>query len=165
MTDIDWIIAGVLLLSALVSLWRGFVKEAMSLLGWVVAFVLAVRLSPALSSLMHNWISHDMLRLLAAMVLLFVGTLLVFGLVNHLIVSLLKRTGLGPIDRILGMVFGALRGAILVLVCLIVLPMIIGVEEQDWWQRSVLIPKFLILEDWALATFGDIAGWRKTLLS
>jgi len=101
---------------------------------------------------------------MAAVLLLFVGTLLVFGLVNHLVVSLLKRAGLGPIDRMLGTVFGVLRGAIFVLVCLIVLPMIIGVEEQEWWQQSVLIPQFLMLEDWAIATFGDIAAWRKDLL-
>ena len=164
MTDIDWLIIAVLAISALVSLWRGFVKEAMSLLGWIVAFVLAMRLSPALSSLMQNWIGNDMLRLMAAVLLLFVGTLLVFGLVNHLVVSLLKRAGLGPIDRMLGTVFGVLRGAIFVLVCLIVLPMIIGVEEQEWWQQSVLIPQFLMLEDWAIATFGDIAAWRKDLL-
>lgn len=164
MGDIDWIILAVLALSGVISLWRGFVKEAMSLLGWLAAFVVAMSLSPALASLIQNWISHEMLRLLAAFVILFVGTLIVSGLINQLIHSLVKRSGLGPIDRILGMTFGVLRGGVFVLFCLIALPMLISVENQPWWQESQLIPKFLMLENWALATFSDIAQWRHSLL-
>lgn len=165
MNEIDWIIAGVLGFSGLVSLLRGFVKEALSLILWVVALVLAISLSPRLSYLLSDWLAHETLRMIAAFLLLFVGTLIVGGLVNQLIASLVSKAGLGPLDRLLGMGFGILRGAIIVLACLIVVPPIIAVEEQPWWGESVLIPQFLLLEDWALQTFGDLARWRYKLLT
>lgn len=165
MSDIDWIIIGVLGISGLVSLIRGFVKEALSLLIWFVAFVLAIALSPKLAHLLSGWFAHETLQMIAAFVLLFVGTLIVGGLVNQLIVSLLSKAGLGPLDRLLGMVFGVLRGAIIVLACLMIVPAVISVEGQSWWQTSSLIPKFLMLEDWALATFSDIARWRHEVIN
>lgn len=158
--ELDLTILIILGFSALVSLLRGFVKEALSLLIWVVAFTVAIALSPQLGVYLADWFAHETLRVISAFIILFVGTLIVGGLVNKVIVSLVSKAGLGPIDRMLGTVFGLLRGAIVVLACLMIIPNIITVEDQDWWTQSQLVPKFLMLEDWAIQTFGDMSHWR-----
>ncbi len=165
MNELDGIILILLGFSGLVSLLRGFVKEALSLIIWFVAFAVAIALSPRLGVFLADWFAHETLRMIGAFILLFVGTLIVGGLVNQLIISLVSKAGLGPLDRLFGMVFGVLRGAIIVLVCLIVIPPIISVEEQSWWRESRLVPKFLMLEDWAVQTFSDMAHWRKKVLT
>lgn len=165
MSEVDWIIALVLGFSALISLLRGFVKEALSLLTWVAAFIVAVSLGPRLAHLLSEWFSNDTLRLIVAFLGLFLGTLLVGGMLNSLIVSLIAKIGLSPVDRLLGSVFGVLRGSILILAVLIILPMFVAVEEHGWWQESVLIPQFMSMEGWAKETFSDINQWRASLLS
>ena len=160
MNELDGLILIVLGFSGLISLLRGFVKEALSLLIWFVAFAVAVALGPRLGHMLSAWFAHETLRTIGAFIILFIGTLIVGGLVNQLIISLVSKAGLGPIDRLLGMAFGALRGAILVLACLVIIPKIISVEDQVWWQESQLVPKFLMLEDWAIQTFGNVADWR-----
>ncbi|MBT8148925.1 MAG: CvpA family protein [Pseudomonadales bacterium] len=160
MNELDGIILLVLGFSAMVSLLRGFVKEALSLLIWFVAFAVAVALSPRLGYMLSGWFAHETLRLIGAFIILFLGTLIVGGLVNQLIISLVSKAGLGPLDRLLGTVFGLLRGAIIVLACLLVVPKVISVEEQRWWQESRLVPKFLMLEGWAVQTFSNMADWR-----
>ena len=164
MNELDGIILVVVGFSALVSLLRGFVKEALSLLIWFVAFAVAVALSPRLGFMLSGWFAHETLRLIGAFIILFIGTLIVGGLVNQLIISLVSKAGLGPLDRLLGTIFGALRGAIIVLVCLLVAPKIVAVENQGWWQESRLVPKFLLLEDWAVQTFSNVADWRAKML-
>ena len=98
MSDIDWIILVVMLLSGLISLWRGFVKEALSLISWFAAIIIALSFSSALASLLANVIGNELIQWIAAFLILFVGTLLVIGLINTLIASLLDKTGLGVLD-------------------------------------------------------------------
>lgn len=165
MNEIDWIIVIVLGFSAIISLIRGFVKEALSLLMWVVAFIVAVSLSPRLEHLLAGWFGHETLRILVAFIGLFAATLIVGGLVNSLIVSLVAKAGLSPIDRLLGTVFGLLRGGILVLAVLLIIPLFIDVSDQQWWNDSALVPHFMKLEGWAKETFGSIAQWRYALIN
>ncbi|MGB5324357.1 MAG: CvpA family protein [Pseudomonadales bacterium] len=165
MNQLDILILIVLGFSGIVSLLRGFVKEALSLLIWFVAFAVAVALGPRFAHLLSGWFAHETLRLVASFIVLFVGTLIVGGLVNQLIISLVSKAGLGPLDRVLGMVFGVLRGAIIVLVLLMIFPPLLALDSQAWWRDSLLVPKFLMLEDWALQTFSDIAQWRTKILA
>ena len=123
MSDIDWVILTIVLLSGLISLWRGFVKEALSLVSWFTAIIISFTFSSALSSLLSNLISNELIRWIAAFLILFIGTLLVIGLINHLLASLLQKSGLGVIDRVLGMAFGMMRGGVIVLVILMLLPL------------------------------------------
>ncbi len=164
MNEVDWIIVIVLGFSALVSLLRGFVKEALSLLTWVAAFVVSIALGPRLAVLLAGWFGNEVLRLVIAFLALFLCTLLVGGLVNSLIVSLVAKAGLSPIDRLLGTAFGLLRGSIVVLAVVMLLPMVIAVEEQEWWRESLLLPHFISMEGWAAETFGEVNEWRASLL-
>ncbi|HSC76253.1 MAG TPA: CvpA family protein [Pseudomonadales bacterium] len=160
----DWAIVVVVLLSVLISLVRGFVKEALSLLVWIAAFVVAFFFSERLAPLLGNLIELPSIRYLAAFAILFVLTLIVGSLVNFLIVQLVKMTGLSAIDRLLGMMFGMCRGVLICLLILIFLPKIVPVQQDPWWQQSRLIPRVLVLENWSRETAGTITGWGKQQL-
>jgi membrane protein required for colicin V production len=154
-------IAIIIAISGLISLVRGFVKEAMSLVIWVAAFVIAMTFSEAALALLVNFIDLASLRQLAAWGGLFVGTLLVGAMVNFLLGKLVTSTGLGGTDRTLGLVFGVFRGLLVVLALVIALPKAIPVEQDPWWQESTLIPVFQTFEGWG----GEAATDVKNLLT
>jgi membrane protein required for colicin V production len=160
----DWAIVAVVVLSALISLVRGFVREALSLLVWFVAFVVAFFFSERLAPLLGNLVELPSLRYLAAFAILFVCTLIVGSVVNFLIVQLVRITGLSAIDRLLGVMFGICRGVLIALLILIFLPKIIPVEQDPWWQQSRLIPRVLVLENWSRETAAAVTGWGKQQL-
>lgn len=160
----DWAIVAVVVLSAMISLVRGFVREALSLLVWFVAFVVAFFFSDRLAPLLGNLVELPSLRYLAAFAILFVCTLIVGSVVNFLIVQLVRITGLSAIDRLLGVMFGICRGVLIALLILIFLPKIIPVEQDPWWQQSRLIPRVLVLENWSRETASAVTGWGKQQL-
>lgn len=160
----DWVVVAIVGISSLISLARGFVREALSLLVWVVAFVIAFFFSERLAPLLEGVVEVPSLRYLAAFAILFIVTLIVGSLVNYLLAQLIKMTGLSAIDRLLGTFFGFSRGVLLVLLVLIFLPNILPVQQDNWWQKSQLIPRILVLENWARATASSITGWGKEQL-
>ncbi len=103
------------------------------------------------------YIETPSLRVIAACSILFVMTLLLGGLVNYLISQLVKATGLSGTDRFLGMVFGAARGALLVVVAVGLLSLA-PVEADAWWRESVVIPHFLLVADWSKNLILQMAG-------
>jgi len=164
MTWADWAIIAVLGLSALISVVRGFVKEIVSLLIWLAAAVIASIFHDQLASLMSDLIDTPSLRMLAAWIVLFVAVLLVGSILNYLLGKLVKATGLSGTDRLLGLFFGAIRGLIIVMVILIILPKILPVMEDQWWLESTLIPYFMQYEDWARETGTAVLDFLKNLL-
>lgn len=145
---VDWLIIGIVAVSALISLTRGFVKEALSLVTWVVAGLVAWAFGGALAELLVGYIETPSIRVITACAILFVLTLILGGLVNYLIGQLVLVTGLGGTDRFLGMVFGAARGVLLVVVAVGLLSLA-PVEGDIWWRESKLIPHFLLVADWS----------------
>ena len=139
MVVIDYVLLGVLALSTLVSLFRGFFKEAISVCTCVAGLWPSWRFGPQLAEGLSDWLSTSVLRLWAARVVILVGVLFIGGLLNWLFGMLLHRTGLSGTDRVIGMVFGAGRGVILVGVIIVVLELM-GFNETPWWQESKLIP-------------------------
>lgn len=151
MNWVDYFILGLIGLSLLVSLWRGFVKEALSLVTWIAAFLVALNFSDLLAERLTPWIELPSMRAAAAIAGLFVIVLIVGGLINFLIGELVKKTGLGGTDRVLGTVFGAARGVIIVGV-LVMLAGLTALPQDPWWQDSALLPHFERLALW-LADF------------
>jgi len=153
---VDIGIIAIVAISGLISLVRGFIKEAMSLVIWLAAFVVAMTFSDRLSALLVNLIELASLRQLAAWGGLFVGTLLVGAIVNFVLGKLVDSTGLGGTDRTLGFVFGIFRGLLVILAVVIILPQAIPVEQDPWWQESALISVFQSFESWGREAVADI---------
>lgn len=147
-TWVDWAIIAIITISGLISLSRGFVKEALSLLTWIIAGVVAWLFGGALSQHLVDFIDTPSARVIAACALLFIVTLLVGALINYLLGELIRVTGLSGTDRLLGMVFGAARGGLLVVV-LVGLLSLAPVQQDPWWRESTLLPHFLLVADWS----------------
>ncbi|MEJ5863326.1 CvpA family protein [Pseudomonas farsensis] len=147
-TWVDWAIIAIIAISSLISLKRGFVKEALSLLIWIVAGAVAWMFGGSLAQYLESYIQTPSARVIAGCAILFVATLLVGAMLNFLIGELIRVTGLSGTDRFLGMAFGAARGGLLVVVAVGLLSL--GPVQQDpWWQESRLIPQFLLVADWS----------------
>ncbi|MFZ2289704.1 MAG: CvpA family protein [Halopseudomonas yangmingensis] len=153
----DWLILAVIGISALISLTRGFVREALSLLSWIIAGAVAWLFGGALADQLVGYIDSPTIRIISACALLFLATLMLGGLINYLVVQLVQVTGLSGTDRFLGMVFGAARGALLVVVVVGLLSMA-PVEEELWWRQSDLVPHFLLVADWSKNLILGLAG-------
>lgn len=147
----DWVILGILLISSLISLKRGFVKEALSLVNWVLAFFLAATFRDPFSRILEPYISTASIRDLSSFAILFALALLVGALVNYLIGELIKKSGLSGTDMMLGMLFGFFRGFLIVMAVLILVPPLVAIDEDLWWKQSVLIPHLLEFEGWCRA--------------
>ena len=164
-TWVDWAIIAIIAVSSLISLKRGFVKEALSLVTWIIAGVVAWLFGGALSQHLTEFIDMPSARVIAGCAILFVATLLVGALVNFLISELVRVTGLSGTDRFLGMVFGGARGALLVVV-LTGLLSLAPVQQDPWWQQSSLLPHFLMVADWSKNLILGTAGqWFASALS
>ncbi len=157
MNWIDWAIVAILGLSTLLSLKRGFVKEALSLIAWVTAFLVSTGFSARLSTQFLEFIANDSIRYVSAYVLLFAATLMLGSLLNMLLAQVLKVTGLSGADRLLGTVFGFTRGLVVVLVMLFVMRAVLPVEEQQSVEQSLLVPHLTMVEQWARQNFSDVA--------
>lgn len=160
----DWTIVAILGTSCLISLLRGFVREALSLVSWLAASVIALVYHQRLAEVFARWIDTPSIRVLLAYLALFIGTLLVGTLINMLLGSLLRASGLSGFDRVLGLAFGVARGLLIVLALVILLPMAIPVNQDPWWRQSALIPHFEIMEGWAVETFSESVSAGKRLL-
>jgi len=144
---VDWLIVAIVAVSALISIKRGFVKEALSLASWVAAFVIARMFGHSMSYLLVDYIETPSARLAVAFGILFAATLVVGALINHLVGEVVKITGLTGTDRLFGMVFGVARGLVVVIFLVAVLRLT-PLQADPWWQGSNLIPQFVTMEDW-----------------
>jgi membrane protein required for colicin V production len=151
MVWVDYVIPGIIVLSALFSLMRGFVREALSLIGWVTAFWLALRYANPLAELFLSSITIPSLRIITAFIILFVLTLMLAALVNHLAGHLVKRTGLTGTDRAVGIVFGIARGGVVVSI-LVLLAGLTSLPQDPWWGESMMIGHFETFAVWLQTT-------------
>lgn len=150
---IDYVILGIIGLSTIISLIRGFVREALSLVVWVFAFWVAWTFFRELA-LHLGMFSVPSVRLGVAFGVLFIVTLIIGALVNYLIGQLVDKTGLSGTDRLIGMLFGAARGAVLVAV-LVLLAGLTPFPEDPWWRESQLLASFQELATWLLTLLPD----------
>jgi membrane protein required for colicin V production len=144
---IDYVIIGIIALSAIISIVRGFVKEVLSLAAWILAFWVALTFSPQFSVLLSDYISTPSISLFTAFAGLFIVTLILSALVNNLIAAIVEKTGLSGTDRMLGVLFGLLRGVAIVTL-LVLLAAATPMPNDAWWQNAVLIEHFEKLAIW-----------------
>jgi membrane protein required for colicin V production len=139
MAVVDWLLFGVLLASMLVGAWRGLVFEVLSLAGWLAAFVVAQVLAPQVAAWLPMGNASVALRYAAAFALVFVLTVFAAGLMAWLVKKVVEAVGLRPIDRVLGAVFGLLRGLVLLLAVTVVVGMT-PMAQASAWQESAGAP-------------------------
>ena len=135
MTGFDYAVIAVILLSALLGWWRGLVYEVLSLLGWIAAWVVARKFAAIAAPYMPDMFGVESAKTAAAFVALFVATLIVGSVVTWLLSKLVNWVGLGWLDGLLGGLFGMLRGALLVLV-LVVLAGMTSLPQGAFWRNA-----------------------------
>ena len=153
----DWILIAIIVISSVFGLLRGFVKELLSLASWVAAFFVARLFSFKLSNFMIDWIDQPQFRVIAAFVILFAITLVVGALINNVFSRLVSATGLTSTDRLFGMVFGIVRGGLLVIVMVSLLSLT-PVSNDQWWQCSLIIPDFVFVDEWSYKMSTSASG-------
>ncbi len=153
----DWILVAIIAVSSIFGLLRGFVKELLSLASWVAAFFVARLFSFKLSSFMMDWIDQPQFRVIAAFAILFAATLVVGALINNVFSRLVSATGLTGTDRLFGMVFGIVRGGLLVVVMVSLLSLT-PISNDQWWQSSLIIPHFILVDEWSHKVSSSASG-------
>jgi len=121
--------------SAGIGLWRGFTKEALSLVALLLAIWLAWRLSPQVEPLLGDWVVAPDLKVWVARGLVFLLLMLVGTLLIWLVRGLVRSAGLSIADRLLGLFFGFIRGIVLVGLAVIILELA-GLDQGLWWQDA-----------------------------
>lgn len=135
LTTLDWIFVALLGLSVVLGFWRGVIWEVMSLAGWFVAALASVYASDALSPHLTMTGLSDSLRYALAFLLIFIATLILWGVLTSLIKNAVGAVGLGALDRLLGGLFGIARGA-LILIFAVTLISYTPLDNAEFWQTS-----------------------------
>lgn len=136
MTVFDYAVLGILGISVLLSILRGFLRETLSLAGWVAAFFVAKLYTLQLAPMLPQSIPGEPLRLLAAFLILFLATLLVASLLAIALAEVFKKIGLGWLDRWLGALFGLLRG-VLVAGIIVFLGGLTSLPREGFWRDAM----------------------------
>jgi len=143
----DLTIISILIVSVVVSLFRGLIREVLSLLIWVGAFWLAWTFVDDGAGWLSNVIELPSARHLIAFIGLFLAALIVGGIINYLVGQMISKTGLGSTDRFFGMFFGLGRGIIAVTAMVLFLQAT-PFTQDPWWNESRLQPQFSKMADW-----------------
>lgn len=142
----DFLILGILLLSMLIGVVRGFVKEFISLLVWTIAVIVALLYTEPLSEYM-TFTNLGSIRSICAFLLIFVGIIFLGALLNFLVGVVVRKTPFVIPDRVLGFFFGLVRGVALVTIC-VLLATLTPLTQAKSWRDSYMINKFQVLSIW-----------------
>jgi membrane protein required for colicin V production len=140
MTWIDAAALVIVILSAAFSMVRGFVREVLGVFAWIGAAFAAIRYYPLVQPYVNSVLPMKNLVVYASMGVVFLVTLIVLSLVSALIGGFVRDSALSGLDRSLGVVFGALRGV--VIICLAYIALSVGVDQTEW-PAPVVNARFL----------------------
>jgi len=158
---VDYVIVGVVVVSAVIGLVRGVVREVLSLLIWAFAVILALTFSDRLAEALASRIDGGSVRYIAAFASIFIATLLAGGVLQWMVMRLVEATGLSGSDRLLGIVFGGLRGAVVCIVATIALRDVVA--NEPWWRESRLIPVLAQFESAVLTAIASTSAFVNEL--
>jgi membrane protein required for colicin V production len=144
---VDYSILSVIGLSTIISVIRGFIREALSLAIWGLASWLSLQFGSDVGHFFVASIPSANARLAIGCLIVFFTTLIIGMIINSLVAVIIRKTGLSSTDRLLGTLFGIIRGILIVAVILL-FSGLTAVNQASWWKKSYLIAKFQPLEHW-----------------
>lgn len=151
MTLLDYAVLAIIGFSVLLSVIRGLVREVLALAAWAVAFVTAWLFGGQLAALMPAEIPSEELRQLAGFAVLFFVVLLAMSLVAMAASQMVKSAGLAIEDRLLGTIFGVVRGVAVVTI-LVLLAGATALPDQPFWREAALRPALervaIVVKSW-----------------
>ena len=146
MNEADFLICAVLLISTVVGVSRGVVREILAIVAWVVAIFLAIRFAPELGDKIPLESMGPLVRNALAGVVIVVLTLFAFGLFGKLCARLLAAASISFEDRAIGSVFGFVRGVLIVCAAVFVLGMTSAVRTGQWRNSVLIVPAERIID-------------------
>jgi len=134
----DWFILIVLIASGIISFARGFTKEFLSLFLWLAAFIAAISLEYLATPKIDEFIGNEEISKIISYIAVFVIFIFIGGMIIKFISKLIKWSGASGFDRFLGVVFGLMRGSIVLFVIFLLLPS--GIKTTDLINNSKITP-------------------------
>lgn len=147
MAVIDIIIGAAILFSVVVGIFRGLVKEALSLASLLFAIWAALYFGPDIGNVAESWLSSEELQTWFGRIVVFVVILAAGGLLSWALSRLVRWSVLSGVDRFLGAIFGLCRGVLLIAV-LVIGGRFAGFDNDDWWLSSRAIPHLELVAEW-----------------
>lgn len=147
MPVIDIIIVIAIIISVIIGLLRGFVKEAIAIAALLFAIWAALYLGPALGKAMAGWLESEEMQMWFGRIFLFAVIVSLGALVSWGLSKLVRLSLLAGMDRFFGSVFGLARAVLLVGLAILA-GQYAGFDNDEWWQNSILIPRFEIVAGW-----------------
>jgi len=141
LTGLDYVLLVITLVSAVYGLVRGFFKEVISLVSFILGIYLAIKFSDEVSNLFAKVITNEFYRYILAVFLIFIGVIFIGFLCNKIMHAIMTFTGFGFFDHLLGGVFGVARGLLFGLL-IVFLVDISPLNEMSWAKNSKLTPYF-----------------------
>lgn len=142
----DIVISVMIFLSVLIGIARGFIKESISLVTWLVAIAVSILYASDLSEHM-TFTKVTLVRSLTAFLIIFVSIVFVGAIINYMVGTFIRKTPFSAPDRILGSAFGFFRGVAFVSI-LVLLAGLTPLPEAPWWQKSYMVSKFQVFAIW-----------------
>ncbi len=154
MTFIDYCLLAVLACSAIFGAVRGLLKEVISLVSWILAFYLAWKLGPSVEPHLAAALHDPGVRTWAARIPVFLAVLVLGAIVNAVVGHFVRLSIFSGLDRMLGLVFGTLRGLVIIGLA-VMISQAAHLTEEGWWKRSALLPQAESLANVLRGLVGD----------
>jgi len=155
MNGADWIIIAVVTISCAIGVWRGFLREAISLATWVIGLWLAWTFSSAVEPMLGGLLSGPDVKVWVARLIILVLVVLAGNLVGFIVTKAVRYSPFGAADRVLGLLFGLLRGALLIGIG-VILGELVELDGESWWKESAVLPYTEFLGDWVRALVNEV---------
>ena len=155
MIFVDYVMIAILVVSVVIGALRGFLREAVALVSWILALFIAWQFAPSLEPHLGAWLAtHEDLRTWVARALIGLAVLVIGGVVGSLLGHFVRLSIFSGLDRLLGVLFGLLRGLV-VLGLLVILGQLLRMDAEPWWSQSKLIPQATRIADGLRAIVGE----------
>jgi membrane protein required for colicin V production len=155
MTALDWFIAGIVLLSSLIGYIRGFLRETIALVAWVLGLWLAWQYAPQVQPYLGGLLADSAMQVWVARIIILFAVLLAGALIGFILAYFVRHSPFGVLDRTFGVVFGLAR-ALVVIGLVIMGGQLLEMQSEPWWRESALMPAAQFLAEWIRHLVNDV---------